>query len=239
MDKSYRRSAVNRQKKRYYRYGSKGRRKGGYSIYKKLLTQILVSILIVLLIILLKNINSEVTNNTSSYIRKVMYAEFNYKESLDTIKEYAVQFKDYAAKSAPVFNKRSGDLEMAPPIRGVIISSYGKKLNHITGKQTFQRGINIKAINMDIVKSVENGVIVLTGESENLGKFIKIDHGNDIFSIYSNLEDIYVKENERIIRGQRIGKIGDISTSYLHFELWINDEAVNPESYIDYSMVSI
>ncbi|SKC64557.1 M23 family metallopeptidase [Maledivibacter halophilus] len=239
MDKSYRRNLVNRQRRNYYGYGSKRRNKKSSNILRKILIQILVSILIVSIIILLKNIDSAVGNNTSSFIKKVMYTEFNYKKSINIIKEYAIQFKDYASETIPVFKKTEGNFKMSPPINGIIISSYGKKLNPITEKQTFQRGIDIKAIDIDIVKSVENGVVILTGESENLGKFIKIDHGDGIFSIYGNLESIYVKENERVIRGQRVGKIGDIKTSYLHFELWINDEAVDPELYVDYSTVSI
>lgn len=242
MDKSYRRNAISRQGKSYYgynRYKPRMRNRKPTSIYKKILTQLLLSILVVLLIILFKSINTPFTNSTSSLIRNVMYAEFDYKESITQAKEYGTQLMDYTVKAVPVFNRFTKEVAMSRPLEGVVISSYGEKINPVTENQTFQRGIDVKAVNIKIVKSVDDGVVELTGESESLGKFIKISHGDGIFSIYSNLDRIFVKENERIIRGQRIGELGDLNETYLHFELWINNDAVDPQLYIDYSTTSI
>lgn len=242
MDKSYRRNIVNRQRKvyrGYNRYKSGMRNKKSSSLYKKILTQLLVSILVVLLIILFKSINTPITNNTSLLIRKAIYTEFNYKESIIQVQEYATKLKDYTIKSVPVFNRFSKEVEMSRPIEGIVISSYGENNNPITENKTFQRGIDVKAVNMKIVKSVDDGVVELIGESESYGKFIKISHGDDIFSIYSNLDRIYVRKNEKIIRGQRIGELRDLNNSYLHFELWIKNDAVDPQLYLDYSTTSI
>ncbi|MCT4562820.1 MAG: M23 family metallopeptidase [Maledivibacter sp.] len=242
MDKSYRRNMANRQRKSYYgysKYKSKMKNNKSSSIYRRVLTQILVSILVVLLIIIFKSINTPLTNNTTSMIKEAMYAQFDYKDSIDQLKEYAVKIKDYTVKAVPVFNRFTREVEMARPIEGVVISSYGENYNSITEKNTFQRGINVKAINMKIVKSADDGVVEMIGESESLGKFVKISHGEDIFSIYSNLDRIFVKEKESIIRGQRIGELGGLQSSYLHFELWIDNDAVDPQLYMDYSVTGI
>ncbi len=242
MDKSYRRNAVNRYKKNNYKYKQyrqgTGNRKPT-SFVTKLLAQILISIIIVLLIIMLKSINTPLTNETSLFLRKVMYAEFNYRESIDKTKEYASKIRDYSIKTVPIFNKLGKDLNLSRPVEGIIISSYGEKYDPVTNNQTFQRGIDIKATELRIVKSIKDGVIEKVGESDSLGKFVKISHGEGTFSLYSNLEKTFVKENERIIRGQRIGEIGELQNSYLHFELWINDDVVDPELHIDYSITGI
>lgn len=242
MDKSYRRSIMNKQQRNYHKYnrytpGMRGKKSS--SVFKKFLTQILVSIIIVLVIILLKSMNTPIANNTSSLIKKVMYAEFDYKDSIEKTKEYASKLRDYTDKSIPIFNRLENDLNLSRPIEGIIISSYGEKYDPVTERQSFQRGIDIKASNFKIVKSVKDGEVQKVGESESLGKFVKIYHGENAFSLYSNLEKVYVKENEKIIRGQRIGEIGELKNSYLHFELWINDDAVDPELYIDYSVTGI
>ncbi|SHJ82267.1 M23 family metallopeptidase [Paramaledivibacter caminithermalis] len=237
MDKLYGGNIANRQRKYKIKRYKAGNRK--HNIYRKILAQILVSILVVLLIILFKSINTPITNNASSFISKILYAEFDYRESINKTKEYVSKIKDYTIKAMPVFNKSTRQLEMSRPIEGVVISSYGENNNPITDNKTFQRGIDIKAVNMKIVKAVDDGVVIMTGESENLGKFIKISHGDDIFSFYSNLERIYVKENERIIRGQRIGELGNLYNSYLHFELWIDNNLVDPQLYINYNTMSI
>ncbi|WP_432664237.1 M23 family metallopeptidase [Wukongibacter baidiensis] len=242
MDKSYRRNAINRHRKNNYRYKQyrqgRGNRKPT-SFITKLLAQILISIIIVLLIIMLKSFNTPITNETSLFLKKVIYAEFNYKESIDKTKEYASQLRDYTVKTVPVFNRLGNNLNLSKPVDGIIISSYGEKYDPVTNNQTFQRGIDIKATDLTIIKSIKDGVIEKVGESDSLGKFVKISHGEGTFSLYSNLEKTYVKENERIIRGQRIGEIGDLQTSYLHFELWINNDVVDPELYIDYSVTGI
>lgn len=242
MDKSYRSNLVIKKRKNYGKHSKyrpsmrKGKRTG---IYGKLLTQILLSIIIVLLIILLKSINTPFTNNTSSFLREVIYAEFDYRESIDKTREYASNFREYTLNTVPVFNRFGRELNLSRPMDGIIISSYGEKYDPVTEVQTFQRGIDIKSTNLRIVKSVNDGIIERVGESDNLGKFIKIDHGDSTFSLYSNLEKVYVKENDRVIRGERIGEIGEQSNSYLHFELWIDNDAVDPELYIDYSITGI
>lgn len=242
MDKSYRKNNINSGRKNYYkykRYSSSAAARPTSNLFGKLLAQILLSIIIVILIIFLKSINTPITNETSSFIKRAIYAEFDYRESMDKVKEYASKLRDYAIKDIPVFNRTEKEINLSRPIEGVIISSYGENYNPITEKNTFQRGIDIRAGDVKIVKSVKDGIIEKTGESDSLGKFVKIDHGEDTFSLYSNLEKIYVKESERIIRGERIGEIGDLDTSYLHFELWIENEVVNPELYIDYDTTGI
>ncbi|WP_432408920.1 peptidoglycan DD-metalloendopeptidase family protein [Wukongibacter sp. M2B1] len=242
MDKSYRRDAMSRYRKNNYKYkqyrpGTGNKRKP--SIATKLLAQILISIIIVLLIIMLKSFNTPITNETSLFIRRIMYADFDYKDSLDKTKEYASKLRDYTIKTVPIFNNLGNNLNLSKPVDGIIISSYGEKYDPVTNNQTFQRGIDIKATDLKIVKSIKDGVVEQVGESDSLGKFVKIYHGESTFSLYSNLEKAYVKESEKIIRGQRIGEVGNLQNSYLHFELWINDDAVDPELYIDYSITGI
>lgn len=242
MDKSYRRNITHKKRRNYHqpnRYRSGMRNSKKPTIFGKILTQILLSIIIVLLIILLKNINTPITNNTSSFLREVMFAEFDYNESLDKTKEYATRLKDYTINTVPVFNRMGKGMNLSRPIDGIVISSYGEKYDPVAEIQTFQRGIDIKSASLRIVKSVDDGTIEKVGESNTLGKFVKITHGDSTFSLYSNLDKIYVKENDKIIRGERIGEIGELSNSYLHFELWINNDAVDPELYIDYSVTGI
>ncbi len=242
MDKSYRRNIIKRQGKNYYgykKYKSGIKNNKPSSFYAKFLKQILVSIIIVLLIILIKSINAPIAKSSSAFIRQIMYAEFDYKESVSRIKEYALKLRDYTMEAVPVFNRFGRELNFSRPMDGIIISSYGENYNPVTETQTFQRGIDIKALNIKIVKSINDGTVEKVGESDSLGKFVKIDHGENTFSLYSNLERIYVKEREGVIRGQRIGEIGDLDTSYLHFELWIDNDVVNPELYLDYSVTGI
>ena len=57
-----------------------------------------------------------------------------------------------------------------------------------------------------------------------------IQHGN-YYSVYSNLEQIFVKRNDLIKNGQSVGKVGTKSPD-LHFEIWQEKTRQNPVNWI-------
>lgn len=63
---------------------------------------------------------------------------------------------------------------------------------------------NIKAGETVSVYAAEAGTVSAVGENEKIGKFIKVTHGDDAESVYGNCTEIYVKELERVKRGQII-----------------------------------
>ncbi|MCI7302592.1 MAG: M23 family metallopeptidase, partial [Clostridia bacterium] len=67
------------------------------------------------------------------------------------------------------------------------------------------------------VYAVGAGTISAVGENEKIGKFIKINHGDEAESIYGNCASIYVKELDRVKKGQVIAtfkKEGDTEFYY-------------------------
>lgn len=87
----------------------------------------------------------------------------------------------------------------------------------------------------DVVSVLDGKVLEITND-EIFGNTIKIDHGNDVVSVYQSLSEITVKTNSTINKGDIIGKSGNCSIdtegiSHLHFELIIDDVNVNPDLY--------
>lgn len=86
------------------------------------------------------------------------------------------------------------------------------------------------------VISVLDGTVVSITEDDITGKTIKVDHGNNVYSIYQSMQEIYVNEQDHIAQGQEIGKCGENKMNsdlknHLHFELFIKNEYQNPEEY--------
>ena len=87
----------------------------------------------------------------------------------------------------------------------------------------------------------QDGYSNLKGSKGNLsyGNCIKIDHGNGYYTLYAHLEkDLNIKNNEQIKKGQIIGKMSDSGNAYgkhLHFEVWKNNQRINPDKYLDSS----
>ncbi len=54
------------------------------------------------------------------------------------------------------------------------------------------------------VYAAQAGTVSEVGENSKFGKFIKIIHGDDAESVYGNCKQIYVKETDRVKKGQMI-----------------------------------
>jgi murein DD-endopeptidase MepM/ murein hydrolase activator NlpD len=62
-----------------------------------------------------------------------------------------------------------------------------------------------------------------------------IDHGLGRVTKYGHLSCLEVKRGESVVRGQKIGRLGNTWRStgpHLHYEVVINGKAVNPMDYL-------
>ncbi len=83
------------------------------------------------------------------------------------------------------------------------------------------------------VYAIADGVVVFTNNDMFLsGKTILINHGYGIFASYSHLNEISVKEGEKITQGDIVGKIGATGRAtgpHLHFTLTWLTTRLDPE----------
>ena len=93
----------------------------------------------------------------------------------------------------------------------------------------------ISSEKFDVV-SILNGEVISVKEDEVLGSIVQIKHDNNMLSIYEQVEDVKVKEGDTIAQGLVIATSGKskINTDYenvLHFEVYHNGEAIDPENF--------
>ena len=99
-------------------------------------------------------------------------------------------------------------------------------------------GINYSSDNEFEIVSILDGEVIDVKEEELLGKSVTIRHNNELISVYQSIKDIQIKEGDKVIAGQVIGKSGSCSlikdsVNNLHFELYANGTVVNPKNYLD------
>jgi murein DD-endopeptidase MepM/ murein hydrolase activator NlpD len=81
-----------------------------------------------------------------------------------------------------------------------------------------------------------DGRVAAIGRDRNLGNFVKIDHGNGVETLYGHNRVNLVAVNDIVRRGQIIATVGSTGRStgpHVHFEVRINDQAVNPAPWLN------
>lgn len=122
------------------------------------------------------------------------------------------------------------DIRLRSPVsEGKITSGFGKRT--IEGKEEYHKGIDISADEGQPVFAAISGEIRVSGEDESYGKYIVIDHGDGLRTLYAHCSRLLVKSGGRVKAGAKIalaGKTGQALGSHLHFEVLINDKNTDP-----------
>lgn len=97
-------------------------------------------------------------------------------------------------------------------------------------------GIDIYCNNIRIV-SPADGFIEKTGKNNTAGKWLKINHGDGIKTVFVHLSKIFIKKKTKIKRGELIASInkpeGNAIETQLHFEIQVNGIKVDPIPLIE------
>ena len=130
------------------------------------------------------------------------------------------------------------DKTAVTPAQGYISSPYGIRSNPFNSKEKeFHTGIDIaNEIGTDII-SASNGIVVkVVSLDKYYGNYIDIEDNGYTFR-YAHLNEILVKENDEIKKGNIIAKMGSTGMStgpHLHFEIIKDNIRINPESVIKF-----
>ncbi len=92
---------------------------------------------------------------------------------------------------------------------------------------TAPRGVPIYATGDGMVSRADNN-------ASGYGKHIRIDHGYGYMSLYAHLSNYNVKRGQKVKRGDLIGFIGSTGRSeapHLHYEVWKDEERINPINF--------
>ncbi|MDR0617774.1 MAG: peptidoglycan DD-metalloendopeptidase family protein [Endomicrobium sp.] len=114
------------------------------------------------------------------------------------------------------------------PVNGKVVVGFGKSKHPYLDTYVISNGIKIKSVDFNKVKSVASGRVVFIGVFHSYGKVVIIDHKGSVFSIYGLLDNIYVKENQKISKGEVLASVGRRNDNVLYFEIRKNNVPENP-----------
>ncbi|MBR5429724.1 MAG: peptidoglycan DD-metalloendopeptidase family protein [Firmicutes bacterium] len=85
------------------------------------------------------------------------------------------------------------------------------------------------------IVAAEAGTVTFASMQGGYGNLIIIDHGDGLTTYYAHCDQFYVSVGDTVSRGQviaNIGMTGHTTGPHVHFEVRIDDNAVNPAPYI-------
>lgn len=121
------------------------------------------------------------------------------------------------------------------PINGTVTSRFGWRNSPWGGGSEFHAGIDIaNSIGTPVVAAAD-GKVVQSAWSAGYGNIVQIDHGNGMTTIYGHNSRNAVTAGQNVKKGQVISYVGSTGRStgpHLHYEVRINDTAVDPSRFM-------
>ena len=122
-----------------------------------------------------------------------------------------------------------------PLQKGVMSSRFGMRTSPIDGHDRMHNGVDLAAPAGSDVLAARDGVVSASGTDPSLGKFVMIDHGGGLSTVYGHLSAIRVELNRSVRSGTIIGAVGSTGLStgpHLHFEIRLGGTARDPSGYL-------
>jgi murein DD-endopeptidase MepM/ murein hydrolase activator NlpD len=128
-------------------------------------------------------------------------------------------------RPAEEFHPMITDKAFIWPVTGKVTCGFGELDN---------QGIDILAKPGADILAADSGSVVFSGTTPKYQETIILEHQDSIYTVYGHDLEILVKQGDAIKKGDTIGKVksGTHRIRYLHFEIRIDNVAVNPLVYL-------
>jgi murein DD-endopeptidase MepM/ murein hydrolase activator NlpD len=117
------------------------------------------------------------------------------------------------------------------PVRGRVIAGFGKRPDG-----SHNDGVNVAVPQGTEITAAEAGKVAYAGnELKGYGNLVLIRHANGWVSAYAHADQILVRPNDEVRRGQviaRAGKTGAVDQPQVHFELRQGSRPVDPVPHL-------
>jgi murein DD-endopeptidase MepM/ murein hydrolase activator NlpD len=122
-----------------------------------------------------------------------------------------------------------------PTNNPALSSSYGVRFDPFTHRPAFHSGLDFPGAFYTPIMAAAPGVVSFIGVRSGYGNVVEIDHGNGFKTRYAHLQAASVRVGQRVAIGQRIAAMGSTGRStgpHLHYEVWVNGRAQNPNRFL-------
>jgi murein DD-endopeptidase MepM/ murein hydrolase activator NlpD len=157
---------------------------------------------------------------------------------LDVDEDFAARIRD-AAMDMDDMRALAATTEKLPLSKptdaGTKSSGFGVRIDPFTGRPAIHTGLDFAGGIGTAIHVTAPGVVSFTGVRSGYGNTIEIDHGGGFKTRYAHLSAIGVRVGQHVALGERIGAMGSTGRStgpHLHYEVWVNGRAENPDRFV-------
>ena len=179
-----------------------------------------------------------------AYVRKEMSAQ---QASVESLKQAALELDekiqnlgvgvtgtatDEYFEDKP-FQAYKGLLKM--PVKGKIVSLFGKFKNTRYDVLNFRSGIEIQTERGEPIQAVYRGKILYADWFKGYGNMIIIDHGNSYYTVYAHIEEVFKTTGDVVESGEVMATVGDTGSMTgpkLYFEVRHHGKPLDPMQWL-------
>lgn len=124
----------------------------------------------------------------------------------------------------------------APASPLTLSSGFGVRSDPFNGAAALHAGIDITGDHGQPIFAAAAGRVVSVGQQGGYGNLVIVDHGHGLHTRYGHLSGFDVRAGQTVARGQKIARMGSTGRStgdHLHFEVRVNDRAINPRPFLE------
>lgn len=118
----------------------------------------------------------------------------------------------------------------------MISSGFGYRHDPFTGESAMHSGLDFRGPIGAPIHAAAAGRVSFVGVKSGYGNVVEISHGNGLLTRYAHMSRWQARVGQDVAAGDVIGAIGSTGRStgpHLHFEVRINDRAVNPRPFLE------
>lgn len=122
------------------------------------------------------------------------------------------------------------------PLEGRISSDFGAVRVINQGEPRRHSGIDIVAPAGTELVAANSGLVRLAEHLLASGNIVIVDHGLGLFSAYLHMEEIQVREGQRVEKGEVLGTVGEtgyVTGPHLHWSVYIGHTPVSPYGFLE------
>ena len=128
------------------------------------------------------------------------------------------------------------DLEFISPVDTLITSPYGKKRFINDAPRSPHLATDIRGKEGTPIVAPKDGRAVLVANHFYGGNIVILDHGGGLLSSYSHMQKHNILEGDVVKKGTVIGFVGStgrVTGPHLHWTIYLNENRINPELFIE------